>query len=189
MHRPVPCAAALLACALFATPAAAFTEDCRYGVNAHLSSANALDLAAAAGIGWVRMDMNWFQIETSQNSYNWTPADNFIAHADSLGLNVFVTIAYSPDWAVAQPCNNADPDDANRCLNRPPLNTSDWTDFVTEAVNRYPTVTHWGLWNEPNLSQFWIADRDQWVNEILIPGSDAVHALSLIHISEPTRLC
>ncbi len=176
MHRSFPRAAALLAALWLAAPAAAFTEDCPFGVNAHQSSADALDLAAAAGIGWVRFDMNWFQFEPSQDVYGWGAADSFITHADSLGLHVFVTIAYSPDWAVAGPCNNADPDDANWCLNRPPVNTADWTDFVTEAVGRYPQVQHWGLWNEPNLAHFWNAGRDQWVNDILIPGSDAVHA-------------
>ena len=163
---------------LLATSSAnGFTSDCRFGVNAHQASNAALDLAAAAGIGWVRFDMNWLQFEPQKGQYNWTEADRFIDHATTLGLNVFVTIAYSPSWAVAQPCNEADPNDENICHNRPPLDVADWTDFVTAAVTRYQDrVTHWGMWNEPNLKGFFNGTRDQYVSQLLIPGSDAVHA-------------
>ncbi len=157
--------------------AEAFSPDCPFGVNAHQVSNSALDLAASAGIGWVRFDMNWFQFEPLQGQYHWTEADRFIDHAQSLGSHVFVTIAYSPSWAVAQPCNDNDPDPANTCRNRLPLNVADWTSFVTAAVNRYQgKVTHWGMWNEPNLDHFFSGTREQYVNQLLIPGSDAVHA-------------
>jgi hypothetical protein len=157
--------------------AQAFPGDCRFGVNAHQASNNALDLAAGAGIGWVRFDMNWHQFEPQQGQYNWTEADRFIDHAQLLGLNVFVTIAYSPSWAVAQPCNDNDANPANTCRNRLPLNVASWTGFVTAAVNRYQgKVTHWGMWNEPNLEHFFSGTREQYVNQLLIPGSDAVHA-------------
>lgn len=100
-------------CALPA-PAVAFTSTCHFGVNAHQASNAALDLAAAAGIGWVRFDMNWFQFEPgSKGNFQWGEADRFINHAASLGLNVYITVAYSPSWAVAQPCNDADPDEVN----------------------------------------------------------------------------
>ena len=168
-----------LVLALLWAPSSArgFTEACPYGVNAHQASNNALDLAAAAGIGWVRFDMNWFQFEPSQGSFNWTEADRFINYADSLGLHVFVTVAYTPSWA-AQPCNDADADEWNHCRNALPNDANHWIDFLTAAVNRYSAIVkHWGMWNEPNLLGFFRGTRDDYVTHLLIPGSTTVHAL------------
>lgn len=162
---------------LSAREARALDPSCPYGVNGHLASNEALDLARAAGIGWVRMDMNWLQVETSKGVYDWSETDRFIDHATALGLNVFVTIAYTPSWAVGVPCNDADPNPANWCLNAQPANVTDWSDFVAAAVTRYQDrVKHFGMWNEPNLEQFYKGQRSEWVDGILVPGSAAVHA-------------
>jgi hypothetical protein len=37
-------------------------------------------------------------------------------------------------------------------------------------------ITYWGLWNEPNLPQFWAGSRDQYIDVILKTGADAIHA-------------
>ena len=167
-------AAALL---FLLTHANALEPSCPYGVNAHLASNDALDAARAAGIGWVRMDLNWYQVETSKGVFDFSETDRFIDHATDLGLNVFVTIAYTPSWAVGVPCNDADPNPVNRCLNAHPTNEADWTDFVGVVVARYQDrVKHYGMWNEPNLDQFYKGQRDEWVNGILVPGSASVHA-------------
>ena len=102
---PSAAATALLAMTLAPGSAAAFPEDCAYGVNAHQVSNDALDLAADAGIAWVRFDMNWHQFEPSPGSFNWTQADRFIDHATANGQHVFVTIAYTPQWAVGAAWN------------------------------------------------------------------------------------
>lgn len=160
-----------------ATARAAFSEDCPFGVNAHQASDAELDLAAAAGIGWVRMDFNWYQFEPSRGGYDWSAADRFIAKADALGLNVFASVGYSPSWAVSGSCDDGSSEESLWCRNGVPASTAYWTDFVTAAVNRYgDRVKHWGMWNEPNLSGFFRGTRDQYVDVILVPGSAAVHA-------------
>ena len=157
--------------------AGAFTEECPYGVNAHQASDDALDLVAAAGIGWVRFDMNWFQFEPSDNGYNWSEADRFVDKCDQLGIHVYMTVSYTPEWAVGVACNNADANWENWCLNAHPASSTYWTDFVTAVVQRYSgSVKHYGMWNEPNLGSFYKGTREQYTNEILIPGSNAVHA-------------
>lgn len=166
------------ACAgLTANLAEAADPQCPYGVNAHQASNAALDLVAAAGIAWVRFDLNWLQFEPDQGNFQWNEADRFVEHAASLGLSVYMTAAYTPMWAVGVPCNDADPNDANWCHNAPPASSSSWTSFVTAAVTRYgDKVKAWGMWNEPNLKSFYRGTRDQYVNDILVPGSAAVHA-------------
>ncbi len=168
---------ALLALGL-AGPASAVDGESPYGVNAHQASDEALQLVADAGIGWVRFDMNWWQFEPAKGQYDWTIADRFVGTADALDLGVFVTVAYTPAWAVGHACDDGAEDDADHCLNAVPADPRDWTDFVAAAVDRYgDRVKHWGMWNEPNLSHFFQGTRDQYVDEILIPGSDTVHAL------------
>ncbi len=162
---------------LLATAAHAFTpEDCPFGVNAHQADTDALQQAAAAGARWVRFDMNWHQFEPAKGQYDWAIADRFMADAAANDLEVFVTIAYGPAWAGPPGCSDADPSEWNWCRNAVP-SVQDWTDFVTAAVSRYGgQVKAWGMWNEPNLSHFFRGTRDDYVNTILIPGSDAVHA-------------
>ena len=37
-----------------------------------------------------------------------------------------------------------------------PNNPADYYDICFRAANRYQgSIEHWGMWNEPNLSQFW----------------------------------
>ena len=157
---------------------AAIDEDCPYGVNAHQATNDALDLAAMAGIGWVRFDMVWSQVEPQDGAFDWTEVDRFISHATSIGLHVFVSISSTPEWAVGASCDDSDPDWNNWCSNGHPADPAYWSDFVTEAVSRYGAdVSHWGMWNEPNLGETYRGTREQYTTEILIQGSDAVHAV------------
>lgn len=154
----------------------ALSPDCPFGVNAHQASDASLDLVADAGIGWVRFDMNWFQMEPQPGLYDWTTPDRFVTHARQLGLNVFFTVAYTPDWAAPAGCDNNSADVGQHCLNAVPAQ-GDWTSFVTAAVERYGDhVKHWGMWNEPNLEHFFLGTRRDYVQTILKPGSAAVHA-------------
>lgn len=150
------------------------SEVCPYGVNAHQASNATLEQAADAGIGMVRFDMNWNQFEPQKGQYDWSQGDRFMAAAEELGLQVFVTIAYTPDWAATVPCNEGSSNQLEWCHNAP-TSADAYSAFVRKAVARYPSVQYWGLWNEPNLSQFYRGTRDQWAETILAPGSDAVH--------------
>jgi hypothetical protein len=151
--------------------------DCPFGVNAHQAEDAALDQAAAAGVGWVRFDFNWLQFEPAQDQFDWTVPDRFVDHADALGLQVYATIGYTPAWAAGSACDDASPNQDDHCLTRLPANQADWEDFVRQSVDRYgDRVKAWGIWNEPNLSQFFAGTRDDYVNAILIPAADVVHA-------------
>ena len=156
---------------------AEFSTDCPFGVNAHQASDAELELAAAAGIGWVRMDFNWYTFEPSRGGYDWSIPDRFVAKADDLGLNVFASVGYTPSWAVSGSCDDSSSEESQWCRNGVPASTAYWTDFVTAAVNRYGgSIKHWGMWNEPNLEGFFRGSRDEYVDIILVPGSNAVHA-------------
>ena len=137
-----------------------------YGINSHIPDSATLNMIQQAGIGWIRIDMNWFQMEPGQDQYNYGFMDNVVNGARARGLEIFATLAYSPAWANGTG-NIADP----------PLDTNDWYDFVYDTVNRYKnSIKHWGMWNEPNLDGFFSGSAWQYREWILKPGADAVKA-------------
>jgi polysaccharide biosynthesis protein PslG len=135
-----------------------------YGINAHLPSSALLDRVAAAGIAWIRVDFNWFMIEPERGVYDWTTTDAVVSDARARGLNVFATLAYTPAWA-----NGGQPSHV------PPTNRDDWYAFVYTTVSRYRDhVQHWGMWNEPNLEGFFSGTVEQYIDDILRVGAQAV---------------
>jgi hypothetical protein len=57
---------------------------------------------------------------------------------------IFATVGFTPRWA-----NGGGP------FQVPPTSMQDWYDFVFAAASRYKDdIFLWGIWNEPNLSQY-----------------------------------
>ena len=137
-----------------------------YGINTHMPATSVLDKVAQAGIGWVRVDFNWWVMEPSDNNFNWGHTDQVVNDARARGLEVFPTLAYTPGWASGTG-NIADP----------PLDTAWWYDFVYKTVSRYKDrVKYWGMWNEPNLEHFFTGSGWQYREWILKVGHDAATA-------------
>lgn len=172
MARPVAAALAL-SLSLAAAPAAA--QD-HVGINTHVPGADLLDLCVDAGVSWVRMDGDWLSLEPARGRYEWAALDAAVNAARARGLRVYLTLAYTPAWVprVARARGDTYPG------NDEPMASAEWTAFVTEAVRHYRPlgVTHFGLWNEPNLNGFWevAAGLDPYVTKILVPGAAAVRA-------------
>lgn len=141
-------------------------EASPYGVNVHLASGAVLDQVQAAGIGWIRVDFNWVQLEPQPGQFDWTEADRIVADAEARGLAVYATLAYAPPWA-----------NGGRHHSYPALDPADWGRFVEAVVGRYRgRVRHWGMWNEPNLTEFFRGDAQDYVRDVLAVGSRAVKA-------------
>jgi hypothetical protein len=152
-----------------AARAATAASPASFGINIHAPQgselASQLDRVKAAGLGWVRIDFIWAAVETRKGKYDWRAYDALAAAAKARGLQVFATIAYTPAWAT---------DGAE--ITGVPRNPDDWRRFCFRAAKRYRgKITYWGLWNEPNLKQFWSGSRDQYIDIILKTGADAVH--------------
>lgn len=149
---------------------AAAVEASPFGVNIHLPQGaeleRILDQAQAAGIGWVRIDFVWAYVEGSQDHFDWRIYDAIAAEARQRGIEIFATLAYTPQWATSGPYFLGVPD-----------NPADWTDFCSRAAKRYKgQIRYWGLWNEPNLDHFWAGSQQQYIDVILKRGADAIHA-------------
>jgi hypothetical protein len=58
-----------------------------------------------------------------------------------------------------------------------PNDPQQWAQFCLLAAKRYrSSIRYWGMWNEPNLDHFWAGSRQQYIDVILKPGADAIHA-------------
>ena len=152
--------------------AEAAVGDNDVGLNVHNGSPEFIAAAAALGVTWIRVDANWFSLEPSDDNYQWQELDGAIDAANAAGLNVFITLAYTPDWVP----RHGDTD--GMFHNDVPNGSIEWSDFVTDAVTHYRArgVTHFGMWNEPNLQGFFEGTTDEYVDLIANPGAAALRA-------------
>ena len=109
-----------------------------------------MDAVAATGASWHRVLVDWRRAEPSKGNYSWAETDKLINGASSRGLNVLANFLSTPGWA-----GGGWPTYTN-----PPRNLDDTVPFVKAFMARYPQVTHFEIWNEPNLRIFWGGGSD-----------------------------
>lgn len=123
--------------------------------------------AENAEVGWIRVTFYWplFQPTEGQFSPSYLAAvQDYVAKANDRGLQVFVTLEDAPRWARL--CNdlNRTPEGSD-CGNdnSPPHDAMyfRWQQYIMDLQAAFPTVTHWGIWNEPNSDgHFHVPGRD-----------------------------
>jgi hypothetical protein len=155
---------------LLAAPLGA--ADSRFGVNIHAPQgwllAPELDAARDLRVGWVRIDFAWSDVEATKGTRDFSVYDALVAAAETRHLAVYASVGSTPAWATDGAAGIG-----------VPRSTADFTNFVTAAASRYGNrVAVWGFWNEPNQAIFWAGTRQQYIDVILKPGADAVHAAS-----------
>lgn len=115
-----------------------------------------LELLRAAGVGWIRQELPWEQVEpvarglTTDPKFGgstWAKFDDIVERASGVGLKVILRVDTSPRWAL--------PADAPDGLS-PPVDNTDYWDFVARVAARYRgKVAAYQVWNEPNLNSEW----------------------------------
>ncbi len=108
-----------------------------------------------AGIGWIRQEFPWADIEeptkgqywdSKYNQSTWIKYDNIVQLAQKYNIQIIARLDLPPLWAH--------PD--NSWLSTPPDNLKDYGDFVYTVVSRYKgKIKYYQLWNEPNLYTEW----------------------------------
>ena len=153
---------AFLLSLVVAAPAGAATRGLEVGFTDDLfTSANAadrgwsLDAARSSGASIVRINLFWRSVAptkpaTPQNpadpAYRWTNYDAGVRDAQARGLTVLLTITGAPPWAEGPGRSNS------AAIGTWKPNAAALGDFAVAAARRYPSVTRWQVWNEPNLS-------------------------------------
>jgi len=137
-----------------------------YGINAHIPQETALDRIAELGIGWIRVDFLWSEIEIERGHFHWEVYDRLIARAEARSLSIYACISSTPAWATEG--------EEGRGV---PFGVLDYGEFCYRAAARYRgRVQVWGFWNEPNLNQFWQGSRAEYLLKIFYPGIHGIHA-------------
>jgi Glycosyl hydrolase catalytic core len=98
------------------------------------------------GVGSVRIGLDWRFVEPQPDRFDLGDPriQGWIDRAHAVGLHVFATLGGPPDWAA--PCA--------ACM---PYQLSDWYDYVAHELSQFEYLGSditFGIWNEPNLSQF-----------------------------------
>ena len=162
MGRRVVFTAALAGAVAMLAPSSA--PGSTFGINAHVPSQAIQNNIVAAGIGWVRIDVVWGLIEIHRDTFDWTRYDTLVDTLEGRGLRIFATLQGTPQWATSGSEFSGVPGDPD-----------DWREFCYTVASRYRgRVDAWGFWNEPNLDHFWEGTRTQYIDEILLPGIEAV---------------
>jgi len=112
------------------------------------------DLNAIREVGarWVRVDINWAQIQAGgPSSYDWAAIDRVVRGATQRGMKVLGVIESTPEWARP----------AGTSATYGP-NPAKYAQFAAEAVERYAAmgVHTYEVWNEPNIVGFWTPAPD-----------------------------
>jgi len=114
-----------------------------------------LQMAADAGISWVKQHFPWEEIEPyrkgeylvpTTKSSSWVKYDRIVDACEKYGLRIVARLDRPPDWTRED----------NTYKQRPPDNLEDYGDFVYAFVRRYAgRIDYIQIWNEPNIFPEW----------------------------------
>ncbi len=105
-----------------------------------------LEMARAAGIGWIKQQFSWEEIEPQRGEFDWAKYDHIVALAEQYDMEIIARLDRPPAWARP----------SNPLPASPPDNLADYGRFVYEFVRHYRgRVRYVQIWNEPNLTAEW----------------------------------
>jgi hypothetical protein len=122
----------------------------------HWKQEETLELAKAAGIGWVKQQFSWEEIEPQRKGeFDWAKYDRIVDLAEQYGMQIVARLDRPPDWTRQDGAAGTD-----QFKTRPPDDLADYGDFVYAFVQRYSgRVGYIQIWNEPNLTAEWGFER------------------------------
>lgn len=130
------------------------------GVNIHFiyGHERELDMIAAAGIKYVRMDFDWQSIEQAKGVYTWDAYDELTSNLEKRGLGVIYILDYSNSFYedLVTP-ENPLPWESQKTTASPQHKESieAFARWSAAAALRYRGKNIiWDIWNEPNIN-FW----------------------------------
>lgn len=138
----------------------------RLGFHVHYAAGSVGEAVAgmqklrAAGVRWVRDDIDWRYTEPRRGAFDWTRGDTLMTAAAITRMHVLGILAYAPPWAETD----------SSVPFSPPRDVADYVRYVEYTIWRYGTggafwkehpelkpmpLTAVELWNEPWAWWFW----------------------------------
>ena len=122
--------------------------DVRLGINDDSGSEHHLARIEEAGLGWVRFEFPWAEIEPQFGSFEWSRWDAIVERVSEHDLRLVAVLNSAPAWAQ--------PDVTHAHPAAPPHEVADFGRFAHAFAHRYgDVIDHYQIWDEPNLSQHW----------------------------------
>lgn len=132
-------------------------NDFEIGVNIHCNPDPNICIIKEMGAEWVRVDMNWCGIEPEQGKWDFNLADAVVDNANKLNLKIYASLICTPKWL------------SDKSIDVP--TQLEWMIFVKKLSERYgDRIAVYGIWNEPNLEEFWSGSSEQYVEILLKPA-------------------
>ena len=112
------------------------------------------DALAAAGIKWARVQTMWSRCEKVKGKYDFSVLDAVVENLTRRGVRPWFCVSFGNTLYMTNCFTGA----AVGCV--PTLYGAEcraaWCAYVRELAKRYKgKVTHWEIWNEPNIDNFW----------------------------------
>lgn len=130
------------------------------GINIHFTRGHAedLDLIAAAGFKWVRMDFSWSSIERTKGVYDWSAYEELTANLEKRGIHALYILDYSnPLYEETVVSKNPITGRETRATASPqkPESIAAFARWAAAAAEHFKGRSIiWEIWNEPNIF-FW----------------------------------
>jgi len=130
------------------------------GVNIHFVKGHEhdLDLIAAAGFKFVRMDFTWAGIERKQGDYDWSGYDELTANLEKRGIRALYILDYSnPLYEAEVTSKNPISGEQHKTTASPqqPESVTAFAKWAGAAAKHFSgRKIIWEIWNEPNI-HFW----------------------------------
>ena len=119
-----------------------------YGVEASFTAetiTQTIDLITGLSMNWVKVVVNWRDIEPAQGEIDFSHLDDTVAALSENGLNILFMVTTAPAWARQGQSANGVPDDF-----------ADYAAFVAALAGRYYGIVNaYEIWSEPNLNANW----------------------------------
>ena len=124
------------------------TSNWAYGFNVHLwyfsqdAKGQTVGLIQQAGFNWMKVQLEWFNIETAPNQFNWSELDQIVNTANTGNLKVLLSVVDAPPF-YRTPTSGFTPGDP-----------ATFRSFMQALGSRYAgKVQAYEIWNEENLSR------------------------------------
>ena len=102
-------------------------------------------LMQSAGVGWIRLDFLWEDIEAQEGNFDFVKYDSIVQLLRKKGIHILGILHYSTDWASG--CGK---------WNCPPKDNALFVNYVSKVISRYKDqMKYWEIWNEPDSSVYW----------------------------------
>lgn len=111
------------------------------------------DLAGKSGVKWARVQTGWARCEPTRGTYDFSWLDAIVDSLIAQGLQPWFNLGYGNRLYIKEA-------NSEFAVGWIPLYSEDakagWIKFVEKLAEHFARrVTHWELWNEANIPNFW----------------------------------